>query len=235
MQSELERRPVDISSLPRAQQVLWPELEGTPGEFVLYGGTAVALQLAHRVSVDFDFFSNHVFDPEHLLRQIPYLHGSQMIDFKENTLSCVVDRDEPVHVSLFGGLDLNRVANPWTAEDNGIKIASLVDLAGTKAAVVMKRATWKDYVDLHALMQSGVRLEEALAAGAAIYGNRFEPMIALKALSYHEDVDLSGVDAETAQQFTKAVACISGAVKRIDLANLPSLAARGGLLPDGEK
>ena len=46
------------SILPRAQQQLWPELSATVAMgFVLYGGTAIALRLGHRPSVDFDFFS----------------------------------------------------------------------------------------------------------------------------------------------------------------------------------
>ena len=44
--------------LPSAQKNLWPELAGVPPHFVLYGGTALALRLGHRVSVDFDFFSS---------------------------------------------------------------------------------------------------------------------------------------------------------------------------------
>ncbi|VAW40374.1 hypothetical protein MNBD_DELTA03-369 [hydrothermal vent metagenome] len=43
--------------LPPAQQQLWTELELTVDlGFVLYGGTAIALRLGHRTSVDFDFF-----------------------------------------------------------------------------------------------------------------------------------------------------------------------------------
>jgi hypothetical protein len=47
-----------IDILPPAQKEIWPQLAPAPGlSFVLYGGTAVALHLGHRVSIDFDFFS----------------------------------------------------------------------------------------------------------------------------------------------------------------------------------
>lgn len=46
-----------LDILPAAQHRLWPELAKTPDHFTLYGGTAVALRLAHRQSADFDFFS----------------------------------------------------------------------------------------------------------------------------------------------------------------------------------
>ncbi len=44
-----------LDVLSAAQRALWPELAGLPRGFVLYGGTALALRLGHRVSVDFDF------------------------------------------------------------------------------------------------------------------------------------------------------------------------------------
>jgi len=50
-----------MSILPLAQQRLWPELRKAADlGFVLYGGTAIALRLGHKISVDFDFFlKNH--------------------------------------------------------------------------------------------------------------------------------------------------------------------------------
>jgi hypothetical protein len=62
----------NLSTLPIAPRALWPELATTPEAFTLYGGTALALRLGHRASVDFDFFSNGAFDPERLAESIPY-------------------------------------------------------------------------------------------------------------------------------------------------------------------
>ena len=47
-----------LDILPESQRRLWPELDAIPSEFVLYGGTGLALQLGHRASEDFDFFSS---------------------------------------------------------------------------------------------------------------------------------------------------------------------------------
>ena len=44
-----------LDILPASQRTLWPELDATPDHFTLYGGTALALRLGHRQSVDFDF------------------------------------------------------------------------------------------------------------------------------------------------------------------------------------
>jgi hypothetical protein len=65
----------------------------------------------------------------------------------------------------------------------GGRVATLLDLAGTKASVVQVRGEAKDYLDIDALMAAGVGLPRALAAAKAIYGPSFNPQITLKALS----------------------------------------------------
>jgi hypothetical protein len=67
-------------------------------------------------------------------------------------------------------------------------VASLGDLAGTKLAVIQKRAEAKDYIDVDALLTAGIDLLAALAAGRIVYGRAFNPVVALKALSYFDDV-----------------------------------------------
>ena len=47
-----------MNVLPPAQRELWPELQAIGDQFVLYGGSAIALRLGHRSSIDFDFFSS---------------------------------------------------------------------------------------------------------------------------------------------------------------------------------
>jgi Nucleotidyl transferase AbiEii toxin, Type IV TA system len=54
------------------------ELDQVPKEFTLYGGTAIALQLGHRQSVDFNFFGFRPFDPTKLQAKIPVLAGAQI-------------------------------------------------------------------------------------------------------------------------------------------------------------
>ena len=61
-------------TLPAPQQNIWPQLSPVSHcGFVLYGGTALALQLAHRVSVDFDFFSSHPFQNTEIFKLLPFL------------------------------------------------------------------------------------------------------------------------------------------------------------------
>jgi nucleotidyltransferase AbiEii toxin of type IV toxin-antitoxin system len=98
----------DLTTLPTPQRKLWPELAATPATFTLYGGTALALRLGHRASVDFDFFSNAPFDPDQLAGTLPYLKEAERVQVAPNTLTCRVERGGPVLVSFFGGLGLGQ-------------------------------------------------------------------------------------------------------------------------------
>jgi hypothetical protein len=181
-----------LEVLPPAQRRLWDELVDTPAGFVLHGGTAIALHLGHRASVDFDFFCWAPLDGRDLLASVPYLNGATVLEAAPNTLTVSVDRGGPVKLSFFGVPKLGRVRPPVTC--GPVHLGSLLDLGGLKASVVQVRAEAKDYLDLHALLTvGGLSLPELLAAGQAIYGNAFSPVGALKALTFYGDGDLRSV------------------------------------------
>src|SRR5262245_61130065 len=129
-----------LETLPSPQRRLWGELGAIPAGFVLYGGTALALRLGHRASVDFDFFSSRGFQPDEFERQVSFLQGAHRLQSSPNTLVAMVERDGPVQVSFFGGLSLRRVRDPDPAADSGVLVASFLDLAATKVKVVQDRA-----------------------------------------------------------------------------------------------
>jgi hypothetical protein len=211
-----------LDVLPQPQRALWEGLQATPADFVLYGGTALALRLGHRQSQDFDFFSAEAFEPEQLLCKVSYLRGAKMVQAGPNTLTAVVDRGGPVQLSFFGGLGLRRTGEPDICPENRVQVASLLDLAGCKAEVVQHRAEAKDYRDIAALLAAGVGLETILAAGRAVYGPRFDPTRTLRALVFFEDGNLPELVPETQTQLRNAVACVN-------LKGLPILASREGL------
>jgi hypothetical protein len=208
-----------LEILPAAQRALWPELAETPSEFTLYGGTAIALRLAHRQSADFDFFSREAFEPGALLTKIPYLRGAALRQSSPNTLSVNVDRGGSVQLSYFGGLDIGQVASTENVEGPGFKVASLIDLAGMKAAVLPQRVELRDYLDIHALLTSAkIPLSQMLAAAGIIYGTQFNAVISLKAIAYHKDFTLARLPKKIRDDLVEAASAT-------DVRKLPKLSA----------
>jgi len=212
----------NLSILPEPQRQLWAELKDTPRAFVLYGGTALALRLGHRQSEDFDFFSNKPFHPDSLRDSIPYLKHAEMTQFQDNTLAALVDRNGPVKLSFFGSLGIKRAQDPDIAEENGIQIASLLDLLASKLRTVQSRAEAKDYRDIVASFDAGLSLAEGLGAAAAIYGTNFNGALSLKALTYFEDGDLPSLTPAIQKR-------LLAAATSVNLKELPLVAARSGL------
>ena len=215
-----------LDVLPPGQRRLWRELDSTPRDFVLYGGTALALRLGHRQSVDFDFFSSSQVDSTSLLHKVPYLRGADVLQRGTDTLTCLVDRGDPVRISFFGGLTLRRVADPDRLAAPAVAIASVVDLAATKAEVVQARAAAKDYLDVDALIhRAGVSLSEALGAAGAVFGPAFNPMLTVKALCFFADGDLAALPRDVCGRLLEAAAAV-------DPLHLPRFEPRTGVAPE---
>ena len=94
--------------------------------------------------------------------------------------------------SFFGNRTLGEVAPREIAEGSKVQVASLLDVAGTKTLTVQQRAQARDYLDIDALIRHGIDLPQMLAAGAAVWGREFNPVLTLRALSYFGDVPEGG-------------------------------------------
>ena len=190
--------------LPKSQQGLWAEL-GPVSQFgfVLYGGTAIALQLEHRTSLDFDFFTSCDFEKTKLLEMLPARARGAIVQDERNTLS--LKTEEGVYLSFFGGIGIGRLGRPVVDRKYGIQLACLEDLLALKLAVVTQRAQWKDYFDMAALLRAGLSLADGLAGARALYGSAFAPRAALQALTFFEDGDLGRLAVKDREELVRAV------------------------------
>jgi hypothetical protein len=205
-----------LDILPASQRRLWDELCDVPADFVLYGGTAIALHLGHRESIDFDFFGDRPFDPVKLVRDIPFMADATITQMEPGTVSATVNRGGMVKVSFFEVTETPRLKPPLIAPDNGLQVASLLDLAGMKAKVVLQRAEAKDYLDIDALLTNGgLDLPTALSAAQAIYGKTYTPLSTLKALSYFDDGNLRLLSEAVKSRLVRAA-------REVDLNELPA-------------
>jgi hypothetical protein len=199
----------DLSVLPPAQKKIWSKLTSIPKNYVLYGGTAIALQLGHRSSIDFDFFSSDPAESDHLFDMVSSFIGPfEIIQFRQNTLSIITSGDEPVKLSFFGGIQTGRVRPPLITEDNTILVASLLDLFGHKLKTVLQRVEAKDYFDIACLLKSGLSLEQGLSCVLSLWPHAPIQEIA-RALIYFQEGDFSELSEADKQILIKACSNIS--------------------------
>lgn len=195
--------------MPGAQAKLWPLLGDIPERFVLYGGTALALRLGHRESADFDFFSPDSLIPTGLLADLAFLGPITVNEAAPNTL--IITTESDVRLSFFGAVRLQSVAEPSIVEENGIVIASLFDLAGTKAKALLDRSEWKDYADIATLLRAGLALAEIIGYAATV----FEPVfvfptaVFLRSLAWFGDGTAQSLPDDMKRELEGAVAAVT--------------------------
>lgn len=209
-----------LDLLPPTQRLLWPELRPVQHlGYVLYGGTAIALRLGHRQSVDFDFFNSRPVDRDALRQSLPFLREAAVQQDSGNTFEVVA---AGVKVSFFGGLDFGRAGQPQQTSDSVARVASLTDLMATKLKVILQRSEAKDYQDIAAMLRAKVRLDLGLAAAEQMFKPTFAPAESLKALVYFEGGDLKRLSADDR-------AILTAAASRVK--DLPRVVLQPELLP----
>jgi hypothetical protein len=188
MPQRLEPR---FSILPAAQREIWTNLAAaTQLNFVLYGGTAIALHLGHRESLDFDFFRSEPLNKDQVRAAFGFAHRTVILQDAPETLVVVDEMPAgSVKVSFFGGIGFGRVNDPLLTRDGTLLVASLDDLMATKLKATLDRAEAKDYRDIAEMISAGVSLPAGLSAFRAMFDG--EPAQVLRALGFFGDGDLN--------------------------------------------
>jgi predicted nucleotidyltransferase component of viral defense system len=150
--------------------------------FYLAGGTALALQLGHRKSIDLDFFS-HTYPSQEQILQNLNKHKPTIILQDRGTLDVFIDE---VKVSFF---DYKYTLLEDTIPYKQIRLASALDIACMKITAISQRGTKKDFVDLYVLLQK-YSLEQILQAFEKKYaGTNYHKLHILKSLVYFDDAE----------------------------------------------
>ncbi len=180
---------------------------------VLYGGTALALRIGHRASVDFDFFTDAPLDRGAIQAALPFVRRARVLQDERNAWTMLVappgaPGGREVKVSFFGGIDFGRVGTPERTSDGVLVVASLADILATKVKVILQRAEAKDYRDIAAILRAGGDLAAGLAAAAAMYGPSFQPAESLRALVFFGDGDLGSLTEPEQRVLVKAASAV---------------------------
>ena len=197
-----QRLEPKLDILPAAQREIWTSLAPVPHlDFVLYGGTAIALHLGHRESLDFDFFRSAPLDKDQIRAKFGFVRAAAILQDAPETLVVLAEMPSgSVKVSFFGGISFGRVNDPLQTNDGTLLVASLDDLMATKLKATLDRAEAKDYRDIAAMISAGVSLPGGLSAFSQMFNG--EPAQVLRAIGFFGDGDLrtlSTVDRDVLQ------------------------------------
>lgn len=153
-------------------------------DFYLAGGTALALQIGHRDSVDFDFFTKKDIRTEDLfdrLKEIFKDHKILKIQEEKNTLTVLVDRD--IKISFF--TYKYELLNDLIDEEN-FRLASVEDIACIKLSAICSRASNKDYIDLYYILKN-IQLDTLLQKASKKFPD-VDISLIIKSLVYFDDI-----------------------------------------------
>ncbi len=158
-------------------------------DFYIAGGTSLALQIGHRDSIDFDFFSPKDFDTKKLfnnLNEVFLQLGVLKVHEEKNTLTVLVGGS--IKLSFF--TYKYKLLNELIDEDN-LKLASVEDIGCMKFSAITGRATNKDYIDIFYILQK-IRLEDLLKRASEKFPDLDKNLI-LKSLVYFDDIDMEPI------------------------------------------
>jgi len=172
--------------LTQEQAAIWSLLEKFSSKFGLVGGTAIALHIGHRESIDFNLFSMEEFSSQQIRQQIINNHKIEKVFHDE----------KGEYTVLVNGVRLTFFHYPYTIEfsekiDHSICLPNLITLAAMKAHTLGRRAKWKDYVDIYFILKDLCSLAEIEEKSKAIFGAEFNAKIFRSQLSYFDDIDYS--------------------------------------------
>ena len=173
----LQRQVVDEKTF-----LLLKELQAIPElkELRLDGDASLALQLGHRISIDLDLFGS--FDSSLPLEMF-------LFDF-ENVNKTGSNRFMQFFEIDGVKVDFVNYNYPWLNEpliEEGIKLASIEDIAAMKINAIINRGTKKDFIDIDFLLER-YSLVQILELYQQKYGVK-DYQMALRSLSYFEDAE----------------------------------------------
>ncbi len=155
-------------------------------DFYMAGGTAIALQIGHRHSIDFDLFSDKAFNTLKILRIIKKKGHivNATLEASSEELSLIVDN---VKITF---LEYPFDIKHEISFDNIITMPDLLILSAMKA-YSLGRSKWRDYVDLYFILRDFFTIKDISAKAKEIFGGNFNERLFREQLCYFEDIDFS--------------------------------------------
>jgi len=175
--------------LPEARELL-PRLKSFQNDFYLAGGTGIALQIGHRVSLDFDFFSEKPIKKT-LLKKVEEI-------FAPLSINPLVNNSRELTV-MVGDIKFTFLHYPFPVlfpikKTEYMNLLSIKEILSTKAYTIGRRGSYKDYVDIYiGLKDNYITLSELIKIASQKYSEIFNDRLFLEQLLYLDDIILSEI------------------------------------------
>lgn len=171
-------------SLNQETKKVWDKCGFLRNDFYLAGGTALALQIGHRISVDLDFFSSNPIKKT-LLAKVEEVFGA--VSILANTKNEFTIMTNGVKITF---LHYPFVLKYKTIDTNIAPLASVLDIASMKAYTIGRRRSFKDYVDIYFILFEGYVVFDTIILDAKEkYGDAFNDRLFCEQLTSPEDLD----------------------------------------------
>jgi len=172
--------------LSKKQAELLPYIASFKRSFYMVGGTAIALHIGHRRSIDFDLFTSSKLVKSRVKNTLNKLPFKQQLLFE--------DFDQ-LHL-LIEGVKFTFFSFPYSIKhdvkiDSIITIPDLLTLASMKAFALGRRSKWKDYVDLYFIIKDYFPVKEISEEANKNFPSQFSEKLFREQLAFHKDIDYS--------------------------------------------
>lgn len=175
-----------IEILNRDQLHLLPLISSFKNEYYLVDGTAIALYIGHRRSIDFDLFKYKSVNHKKNLTKLDDHGVSYHITRRvADQMNLIINN---VKVTFFQYPFEIKAIKPF---DSYISLPTLLDLGAMKAYALGRWSKWKDYVDLYFILKEFCSIRELSSRARDLFGELFSEKLFRSQLSYFDDIDFT--------------------------------------------
>lgn len=178
--------PPFLDRLDSERQTVFKKLTAFSDRYTLAGGTAIMLQIGHRLSYDFDIFAIEK-PTDNLLKKIKHVFGNQIKPHLRT--------DEILSIKTSSDIEVTFVWHPFSILQKPIQsgylpLFHLDDLAANKAYTIGRRGAWRDYVDLFFLVKWNLySIENLINLANKKFVGEFHDKLFLEQLIYFDDIE----------------------------------------------
>ena len=173
-----------LNILSKEQVELLPLISKFKREFYLVGGTAIALHLGHRESIDFDLFKLANLRKNDIYKKVISSKFKYNFGYENyEQLNLIINDVKFTYFSFPHKI-------PTSSELKGIiKMPDLLTLAAMKAFALGRRAKWKDYLDLYFILNGHLSFKEIADQAKLLFGEQFSEKLFKMQLGYFKGIN----------------------------------------------